>query len=52
MCGRETNTELPEEEKTQLKKLKWDEFLAITRRAIISKSILFILAFYIAKSVV
>ncbi|XP_057534745.1 ethylene-responsive transcription factor-like protein At4g13040 [Amaranthus tricolor] len=37
MCGRETNTELPEEEKTQLKKLKWDEFLAITRRAIISK---------------
>ncbi|CAO2839954.1 unnamed protein product [Amaranthus hypochondriacus] len=37
MCGRETNTELPEEEKKHLKKLKWDEFLAITRRAIISK---------------
>ncbi|KAL3850419.1 hypothetical protein ACJIZ3_012301 [Penstemon smallii] len=37
MCGREPNFELPEEEKQELKKYKWNEFLAITRSAI-SKS--------------
>lgn len=38
MCGREPNFELPEEEKQQLKNFKWDEFLAMTRRATSSKS--------------
>lgn len=37
MCGREPNFELPEEEKQQLKNFKWDEFLAMTRRATTSK---------------
>lgn len=37
MCGREPNFELSEEEKQELGKFKWDEFLAITRHAITSK---------------
>uniref|UniRef100_A0A2P2KB68 AP2/ERF domain-containing protein n=1 Tax=Rhizophora mucronata TaxID=61149 RepID=A0A2P2KB68_RHIMU len=37
MCGREPNLELPEEEKEELRKFKWDEFLAITRSAINNK---------------
>ncbi|KAK3007545.1 hypothetical protein RJ639_014550, partial [Escallonia herrerae] len=37
MCGREPNFELSEEEKQELRKFKWDEFLAITRSAIIGK---------------
>lgn len=38
MCGREPNFELPEEEKQELRKLNWDEFLALTRHAITNKS--------------
>ncbi|RDX66746.1 Ethylene-responsive transcription factor-like protein, partial [Mucuna pruriens] len=41
MCGREPNFELPEEEKRELCKYKWEEFLAMTRQAITSKSIMF-----------
>ncbi|KAJ4828850.1 hypothetical protein Tsubulata_010512 [Turnera subulata] len=37
MCGREPNFELPEEEKQELRKFKWDEFLAITRSSINNK---------------
>ncbi|XP_022874697.1 ethylene-responsive transcription factor-like protein At4g13040 isoform X3 [Olea europaea var. sylvestris] len=37
MCGREPNFELSENEKQQLGKFNWDEFLAITRSAITSK---------------
>ncbi|KAG8640365.1 ethylene-responsive transcription factor-like protein At4g13040 isoform X1 [Manihot esculenta] len=37
MCGREPNFELSEEEKQELRKYKWDEFLAITRSAINNK---------------
>lgn len=37
MCGREPNFELPEEEKQELRELKWEEFLAFTRRAINNK---------------
>ncbi|KAK6145119.1 hypothetical protein DH2020_021939 [Rehmannia glutinosa] len=37
MCGREPNFELSEEEKQELGKYKWDEFLAITRSAITNK---------------
>ncbi|KAL6497869.1 hypothetical protein OROHE_026896 [Orobanche hederae] len=37
MCGREPNFELSEEEKQELRKFNWDEFLAITRSAITSK---------------
>ncbi|KAI3461848.1 hypothetical protein Pfo_018511 [Paulownia fortunei] len=37
MCGREPNFELTEEEKQELRKYKWDEFLAITRSAITNK---------------
>ncbi|KAK4573808.1 hypothetical protein RGQ29_031670 [Quercus rubra] len=37
MCGREPNFELSEEEKQELRKFKWEEFLAITRHAITSK---------------
>ncbi|XP_057437106.1 ethylene-responsive transcription factor-like protein At4g13040 isoform X2 [Lotus japonicus] len=37
MCGREPNFELPEEEKRELHKFKWDEFLAVTRQAITRK---------------
>ena len=38
MCGREPNFELPEEEKQELMKFKWDEFLAVTRHSINNKS--------------
>ncbi|KAL7116209.1 hypothetical protein ACP275_04G228800 [Erythranthe tilingii] len=38
MCGREPNFELSEEEKNELRKFKWEEFLAITRSAITNKS--------------
>ncbi|KAK8694124.1 hypothetical protein V6N13_071682 [Hibiscus sabdariffa] len=37
MCGREPNFELSEEEKQELRKFKWDEFLAYTRRSITNK---------------
>ncbi|KAL9259280.1 Ethylene-responsive transcription factor-like protein [Drosera capensis] len=37
MCGREPNFELTDEEKQELRKYKWDEFLAMTRRSITSK---------------
>ncbi|XP_028765283.1 ethylene-responsive transcription factor-like protein At4g13040 [Neltuma alba] len=37
MCGREPNFELPEPEKRELRKFKWEEFLAMTRQAITSK---------------
>ncbi|KAL1557494.1 hypothetical protein AAHA92_08064 [Salvia divinorum] len=37
MCGREPNFELSEEEKQELRKFNWDEFLAITRSAITNK---------------
>ncbi|XP_075521926.1 ethylene-responsive transcription factor-like protein At4g13040 [Primulina tabacum] len=37
MCGREPNFELSEEEKQQLRKFKWDEFLAFTRLTITNK---------------
>ncbi|CAL5427188.1 unnamed protein product [Camellia sinensis] len=37
MCGREPNFELSEEEKQELRKFKWDEFLAMTRSAITNK---------------
>ncbi|KAJ8749410.1 hypothetical protein K2173_018904 [Erythroxylum novogranatense] len=37
MCGREPNFELSEVEKEELRKFKWDEFLAITRSAINNK---------------
>lgn len=38
MCGREPNFKLSEEEKQELRKLNWDEFLALTRHAITNKS--------------
>ncbi|XP_038887392.1 ethylene-responsive transcription factor-like protein At4g13040 isoform X2 [Benincasa hispida] len=38
MCGREPNFELPEEEKKELRKFNWDEFLAMTRHAITNRS--------------
>lgn len=38
MCGREPNFELSEEEKQELRKFNWDEFLTITRSAITNKS--------------
>lgn len=38
MCGREPNFELPKEEKRELCQIKWEDFLAMTRQAIISKS--------------
>ncbi|KAB2057155.1 hypothetical protein ES319_A11G149900v1 [Gossypium barbadense] len=37
MCGREPKIDLPEEEKQELRKFKWDEFLAYTRRSITNK---------------
>lgn len=37
MCGREPNFELSEEEKQELRKFNWDEFLTITRSAITNK---------------
>ncbi|XP_073058299.1 ethylene-responsive transcription factor-like protein At4g13040 isoform X2 [Primulina eburnea] len=39
MCGREPNFELSEEEKRELKKFKWEEFLAMTRSAISYKKV-------------
>ncbi|KAK4776833.1 hypothetical protein SAY86_005521 [Trapa natans] len=39
MCGREPNFELPEEEKQELRKLNWVEFLAQTRHAITNKKL-------------
>lgn len=38
MCGREPNFELSEEEKNELVKYTWDDFLAMTRNTITSKS--------------
>ncbi|KAI3819549.1 hypothetical protein L1987_13390 [Smallanthus sonchifolius] len=38
MCGREPNFELTVEEKDELNKLSWDDFLTLTRSAINSKS--------------
>jgi hypothetical protein len=38
MCGREPNFELSEEEKQELRKYTWEDFLAITRNTITSKS--------------
>ncbi|CAI9107387.1 OLC1v1006733C2 [Oldenlandia corymbosa var. corymbosa] len=38
MCGREPNFELSEEEKRELRKFKWEEFLEMTRSAITHKS--------------
>uniref|UniRef100_A0A251SZY9 Putative AP2-like ethylene-responsive transcription factor n=1 Tax=Helianthus annuus TaxID=4232 RepID=A0A251SZY9_HELAN len=38
MCGREPNFELTAEEKDELSKLIWDDFLTMTRSAINSKS--------------
>ncbi|KAF8402131.1 hypothetical protein HHK36_013083 [Tetracentron sinense] len=37
MCGREPNFELSEEEKQELRRYKWDEFLTMTRHAITNK---------------
>ncbi|XP_024317810.1 ethylene-responsive transcription factor-like protein At4g13040 isoform X2 [Brachypodium distachyon] len=37
MCGREPNFELSEEEKSELEKYTWDDFLAMTRNTINSK---------------
>ncbi|XP_076901374.1 ethylene-responsive transcription factor-like protein At4g13040 [Bidens hawaiensis] len=39
LCGREPNFELTVEEKDELSKLSWDDFLAMTRTAINSKKI-------------
>ena len=38
MCGREPNFELSEEEKNELDKYTWEDFLAITRDTITNKS--------------
>lgn len=46
MCGREPNFELSEGEKQELRKFKWDEFLAITRSAINNKSNISRLVFF------
>ncbi|XP_010242670.1 PREDICTED: ethylene-responsive transcription factor-like protein At4g13040 isoform X2 [Nelumbo nucifera] len=37
MCGREPNFELSEEEKQELRRFKWEEFLTMTRSAITNK---------------
>eukprot|EP01018_Ginkgo_biloba_P035729 Gb_07198 [translate_table: standard] len=37
MCGREPNFELSEEEKQELRRFNWEEFLALTRNAITNK---------------
>lgn len=37
VCGREPNFELSEEEKQELQKFKWEDFLAMTRHAITNK---------------
>ncbi|XP_012833547.1 PREDICTED: ethylene-responsive transcription factor-like protein At4g13040 isoform X1 [Erythranthe guttata] len=39
MCGREPNTVISEEEKEELRKYKWDEFLAMTRSSITNKKV-------------
>ncbi|CAK9140921.1 unnamed protein product [Ilex paraguariensis] len=46
MCGREPNFELSEGEKQELRKFKWDEFLAVTRSAITNKSKLTFLIYF------
>lgn len=38
MCGREPNFELPDEDKQELKRQSWEEFLACTRQTITNKS--------------
>lgn len=38
MCGREPNFELPEEEKRELRKFNWDDFLASTRHTITNRT--------------
>jgi hypothetical protein len=38
MCGREPNFELSEEEKQELQNYTWEDFLAVTRNTITSKS--------------
>jgi hypothetical protein len=38
MCGREPNFELSEEEKQELQKYTWEDFLSVTRNTITSKS--------------
>lgn len=47
MCGREPNFELSEEEKKELRKLNWEEFLAMIRHAITHKSICFLLLWFV-----
>ncbi|XP_012574014.1 ethylene-responsive transcription factor-like protein At4g13040 [Cicer arietinum] len=37
MCGREPNFELPEEDKRELSKFNWEEFLTVTRQTITCK---------------
>lgn len=37
LCGREPNFGLSEEEKQELRKIKWEDFLAMTRHAITNK---------------
>ncbi|KAA0026141.1 ethylene-responsive transcription factor-like protein [Cucumis melo var. makuwa] len=37
VCGREPNFELSDEEKQELQKFKWEDFLAMTRHAITNK---------------
>ncbi|ERN10055.1 hypothetical protein AMTR_s00013p00252260 [Amborella trichopoda] len=37
MCGREPNFELSEEEKEELRRFNWDDFLTMTRNAITNK---------------
>ncbi|XP_039137819.1 ethylene-responsive transcription factor-like protein At4g13040 [Dioscorea cayenensis subsp. rotundata] len=37
ICGRQPNLELSKEEKQELSKYKWDEFLEMTKRSIASK---------------
>ncbi|CAK9230490.1 unnamed protein product [Sphagnum jensenii] len=38
MCGREPNFELSEEDKQELQRFQWDEFLELTRKSILNKS--------------
>ncbi|KAM0947062.1 putative transcription factor AP2-EREBP family [Dioscorea sansibarensis] len=38
ICGRQPNLELSKEEKQELSKYKWDEFLEMTKRSIASKT--------------
>ncbi|CAM6022320.1 unnamed protein product [Sphagnum balticum] len=37
MCGREPNFELSEEDKQELQRFQWDEFLELTRKSILNK---------------